>query len=289
MKILILGGNGMLGHKLFLHFKIKNQVKVTLRKTLEDYSNLDLYTKENIYENCDVRDFQRVKEVIEEFSPQIVINGIGITHHGRNTETKLSIEVNALLPHQVAEFCKDIGARFIQISTDCIFDGQRGGYEQNEKPNNTELYGMTKFLGEVHYPNTITLRTSIIGLEIDHKSSLIEWFLSQKGDVKGFQKAIFSGLTTAELARVIEDIIENHSELSGVWQIASRPISKFDILKTMKDRLNLTDVQIVPETSFVCDRSLKGESFSKQTGYIAPSWEQMLTELSQEVTKREQK
>ena len=288
MRVLILGGDGMLGHRLLLHLRDRHEVKVTLRRDLEAYAGFGLFDKENSYPNVDVRSEDRLLETVADFRPEAVVNAAGIVKQRDAAKEYLpSLEINALLPHRLAVICQAAGARLVHVSTDCVFSGRRGNYTEKDVPDAEDLYGRTKLLGEVGDPPCITLRTSIIGLELSRKGSLIEWFLDQEGDIKGFTRAIYTGLTTAEMSRVIERVLVEHPELSGVWQVASEPISKYDLLSRFAGILGREDVRIVPDDAVEIDRSLSALEFQGATGYHPPGWEQMLAELGSEVHDRE--
>ena len=173
----------------------------------------------------------------------------------------------------------------IHISTDCVFDGKRGSYTEDDVSNATDLYGRTKFLGEVSdRTNCLTLRTSIVGRELCTSSGLVEWFLSnRKRAVKGFKRAIYTGFTTMALAAVIDDIVKNHPTMSGLYQVASEPINKFDFLCALRDAMSV-EITIEPETGFFIDRSLTCEKFKNRTGFTPPSWASMIEQLASETT-----
>lgn len=288
MRILILGGNGMLGHQLFEDFDERHDVRVTLRQPLEAYKDVDLFTAENAYPGVDAGTGDQLREVIRDFRPEAVINCVGIVKQRKEAKEYIpSLEINALLPHRLAILVKDIGARLVHISTDCVFSGRKGNYAEDDASDAEDLYGRSKFLGEVHERHAITLRTSIIGLESDHKRSLIEWFLAQRGKIKGYRRAVYSGLTTEEMARVVERVLVDHPELYGLWHVASAPIRKYELLRTLADKLGRTDLEIEPDDSVVCDRSLNATRFSETTEYTAPSWDAMLNELTQQIRSRE--
>ncbi len=288
MRILILGGDGMLGHQLFKHLGADHDVRVTLRRDLGAYRELDLFKPDNAYAGIEAGDTEALLEATGDFHPEAVINGIGIVKQRDQAKASMpSLEINALLPHRLALLCKAIGARLIHMSTDCVFSGRTGNYREQDPPDAEDLYGKTKFLGELHDANCVTMRTSIIGLELSRKTGLVEWFLAQKGSIKGFRRAIYSGFTTAEMARVIERVLLEHKELHGVWHVASTPISKYELLCMLAEKIERTDVNIEPDDSFVCDRSLDGTRFTQATGYAAPSWDAMLAELAQQIRQRE--
>ena len=288
MRILILGGDGMLGHRLLLHLQDHHETKVTLRRGLPAYEQYGLFTPENSYTGVEVGDTERLLEVAGDFRPEAVVNAVGIVkQRGAAKEAIPSLEINSLLPHRLAVLCKAVGARLVHVSTDCVFSGRRGSYTEEDIADAEDLYGRTKLLGEVSEPGCVTLRTSIIGLELARKTGLIEWFLAQKGGIRGFTRAIYTGLTTAEMSRVIERVLVEHPHLSGVWQVASEPINKYDLLVRFAEVLGRDDITIVPDDAVKIDRSLIPVAFEKATGYHAPGWNEMLEELGAEVRQRQ--
>ena len=287
MRILILGGDGMLGHRLLLNLRDRHETKVTLRRGLSEYEQYGMFTLENSYAGVEARDEDRLLEVFGNFRPEAVVNCVGIIkQRGEAKEAIPSIEINALLPHRLAVACHTVDARLVHLSTDCVFSGRRGNYTERDIPDAEDLYGRTKLLGEVGEPPCVTLRTSIIGLELSRKGSLIEWFLAQKGEIRGFTNAIYTGLTTAEMSRVIEKVLVEYPGLSGVWQVASEKINKYDLLTRFSEALGRDDVTIVPDGSVKIDRSLSGLEFQRVTGYDPPGWDAMLAELALEVQAR---
>lgn len=285
MKILILGGDGMLGHRLFLHLRGRHDVRVTLRQDAAAYATYDLFPAERSYFGVDVRSSDRLTEVMADFRPGAVVNAVGIVKQRASAREAIpSLEINALLPHRLAVLCAAAGARLVHVSTDCVFTGSRGAYCESDSPDAVDLYGRTKFLGEVtEEPHCITLRTSIIGAELSRRSSLVEWFLAQRGTtVRGFTNAIFSGFTTAELSRIIEMLLLHHPEAHGLYHVSADPIDKHTLLTMIRDRMGL-DVRIEPDDSFHCDRSLDSTRFRGVFGYSPPSWESMIQELSKEL------
>ncbi len=287
MKILILGGNGMLGHQFLRAWQGRHDVRVTLHHQPSDYA-ADLFTSSNSYYGIDVSSIQKLEEVMQSFRPDAVVNAIGVTKQRADDSSLIpTIGINALFPHRLADLCGKYGARLVHMSTDCIFSGKIGYYDEQAVSDAGDLYGRSKYLGEVNQPHVITLRKSTIGLELDGAHGLIEWFLEQNGEIRGYRKAIYSGLISIELARVIEDVLVNHTTLSGIWNVASEPINKYDLLVRLAKRLDREDVEIEPDDGFVCDRSLNGAAFCRKTGYIAPSWEAMLDELADQIKERD--
>jgi dTDP-4-dehydrorhamnose reductase len=180
----------------------------------------------------------------------------------------------------------DIGARVMHVSTDCVFSGKRGRYTEDDLPDPIDLYGRSKLLGELEQEGCLTLRTSIIGLELQGRQALVEWALSQSGTIQGFRGALYSGLTTAELTRVVESLMTRNPDLHGVWHVASQPISKYDLLVDLFARLGRTDVEVIPDDTFVCDRTLRGDRFNRVMAYRPPAWSTMLDELSISIRAR---
>lgn len=288
MRILILGGDGMLGHRLLMHLQDRHETKVTLRRELAAYERYGLFTPENSYGSVEAKDTERLLEVMGDFHPEAVVNAVGIVkQRGTAKEAIPSLEINALLPHRLAVLCRAVGARLVHLSTDCVFSGRKGNYTEGDVADAEDLYGRTKLLGEVTDAGCITLRTSIIGLELSRRTGLIEWFLAQRGEIRGFTKAIYTGLTTAEMSHVIERVLVEHPHLSGVWQVASEPINKYDLLVRFSEVLGRDDVRIVPDDTVSIDRSLLPVAFERATGYSAPGWNEMLKELGAEVRWRQ--
>jgi dTDP-4-dehydrorhamnose reductase len=279
MRILILGGDGMLGHHLLKHFAPRHETRVTLRQPLSAYATLGLFNAENAYDGVELRTTDRLAPIVAAFRPDAVINAVGIVKQRPDAADAIrNIEINALLPHRLAQLCRDVGARLVHMSTDCVFSGRKGNYAESDTADADDLYGRTKHLGEVHAPNALTLRTSFIGRELLRKTGLLEWFLAQTGTIRGFRRAIFSGFTTIEMARIIEMLLTRFPQAAGVYQVAAEPISKHDLLTLVKNRLGLA-VRIEPYDDFVCDRSLDGARFRREFSYRPPSWEAMVAEL----------
>ena len=273
----------MLGHQLLRTLSDTHEVQATVRRALAAYREFPLFSRVNTIDEIDARDWRRLADVIRTRSPQSVVNCIGLVKQRQEAKSPIpSLEINALLPHRLAELCGELGAQLIHFSTDCVFSGRQGGYRETDEPDPQDLYGRSKLLGEVAQPPGLTLRTSIIGRELKRKTGLVEWFLSQRGTVRGFRRAIYTGLTTLEMGRLVTRLMTNHRDLHGVWQVASQPINKYDLLVEFSRKLGRTDVEIVPDDEFVCDRSLRGERFEAATGYRAPTWDEMLTELAAE-------
>jgi len=286
MKILVLGGDGMLGHELFTQLRARHEVRATLRQPLAAYSGKGLFDSGNAFAGIDVRIAGRVETVVGEFRPEAVVNAAGIVKQRAESEDAIaSIEVNALMPHRLALACRAAGARLVHLSTDCVFSGSRGGYREEDPPDPVDLYGRSKLLGEVSGEGALTLRTSMIGLGLYRKTSLVDWFLAQSGRVAGYRNAVFSGLTTRELVRVIGRLLENHPQASGLYHLSAAPISKLELLLKLRERLALK-LEIAPVDEPRIDRSLDATRFRRVFGYAAPSWDEMLDELAGQIRRK---
>ena len=286
MKILLLGATGMLGHKLMQVLSKKFHVSGTVRGDTRTYAATPVFSGITLLGNTRADEIATIQEAINIAAPDVVINCIGIVKQLPAAQNRLaSISINALFPHQLAKICRNRNIRFIHVSTDCVFSGKRGCYTEDDLSDADDLYGKTKFLGEVDYPGCLTLRTSIIGRELESSHGLIEWFLSQEGKtVYGYKKAIFSGLTTNAFSGIIGRIISDCPELRGVVQVASIPISKFDLLTLVKKTYGM-NIDIRPDEMVINNRSLNADKFRKETNIKIPSWEYMIDEMYRDPTQ----
>ena len=288
MRVLVLGCSGMLGHKVAQVLSRELDVFATSRSRLHEDILSVLGTTQVICPVC-VEDLASIENAIQAVKPSVVINGIGVVKQLSTAGDPVTcITVNSLFPHQLEAICHKNGVRLICISTDCVFSGERGGYVETDRSDASDLYGRTKFLGEVAKEGTLTLRTSIIGRELVGTTGLVEWFLSQDGEtVRGFRKAVFSGVTTHVLANILYQIIRDHQQLQGVFQIAADPITKYDLLALVRNVYGL-DVTIEADDAFVCDRSLNGARFESATGIKVPSWCEMIQTMYDDPTPYDQ-
>ncbi len=288
-RILILGVTGMLGHTLFKEMNKNTDLEVfgtTRNKNgLENYFTDDEMIK--IRGNVDADNFETVIRAIASVQPTIIINCIGIIKQLPISKDPLTaITVNAQLPHRISLVARSANARFIHISTDCVFNGKKGNYTEKDHSNAEDLYGRTKFLGEVAYPHCVTLRTSIIGHELKTNYSLVDWFMSQQNDVNGFTKAIYSGFPTIEIVNIISNYVIPNKNLTGLYHVSSDPISKFDLLNILKE-IYKKDININPFSDFVLDRSMNSDKFKIATEYVAPSWNQLIENMYNHVMNDE--
>ena len=287
MRVLILGGNGMLGHQFLKSWQKLFSTKVTLRNSLQNYKEFNLFNENNSFSNVDVRNLNELEKVFNVFQPDTVVNCIGITKQKTNIKKPAdSVQVNSLFPHKLSNICKTFNSRLIILSTDCIFSGRSGNYKEEDISDAEDLYGRSKFLGEVISKNVLTLRKSTIGLELGSHHGLIEWFLAQEGDIKGYSKAIYSGVTSEVLAKIIARIINNFPNIYGVRNIASKPISKFKLLQELNKKLPETRINVLQDDEIVCDRSLDSSKLNKEIGELVPSWDEMLEDLAKNIIER---
>lgn len=211
--------------------------------------------------------------------PDVVVNCVGLVKQLADANDPLqAFPINSLLPHRLAALSQVADARLVHISTDCVFSGSKGNYLETDFPDADDLYGRSKLLGEVDYPHTITLRTSIIGHELFGSRSLLNWFLAQQGGVKGFTRAIFSGLPTVELATVVRDVVLPRKDLHGLYHVSAKPINKFDLLQMLAKAYG-KDIEINPSEELVIDRSLNSDRFKEATGYSTPEWEVLVQRM----------
>lgn len=273
MRVLVLGASGMLGNAVLrvMHEKREFDVLGTVRSSNDTHLFSEGIAK-TIITGCDVSDQDALVKLFVKVRPDVVINCIGLIKQLAEVDDPLiTLPINAMLPHRLANLCALAGARLVHMSTDCVFSGAKGNYKESDISDATDLYGKSKYLGEVEYPHAVTLRTSIIGHELQSVHGLVGWFLSQQGRCKGFRQAVFSGLPTVVLAKVIRDIVLPQSNLTGVYHVAANPISKYDLLKLVALTYGKS-IEIIPDDNLVIDRSLNAGRFNLATGYVAPEW-----------------
>ncbi len=280
MKIMVLGVTGMLGNAMYrvlaenpTHEVFGTARSDKARRSFNEALSKQLVTGVEVtLQDSLVRAFALIR-------PQVVVNCIGLVKQLDDANDPLqAVPINTLLPHRLADLCLATGARLIHVSTDCVFSGAKGGYLETDFPDAYDLYGRSKLLGEVDYPHAVTLRTSIIGHELSGQRSLIGWFLAQQGEVKGFRRAIFSGLPTVELSRIVHDVVLPRPDLRGLYHVAAKPINKYELLQLVAKKYSKT-IEIVPDDQLVIDRSLNADRFRETTGYVAPSWPELIKRM----------
>ena len=279
MRILILGGDGMLGHQLFKHLGKIHETKVTLREELEKHNRFGLFQIDNTYAGIDVRSDDHLNELLDDFSPQVVINAVAIIKQAGTLEEKITnIEINSVFPHRLAAMCEKRSARMVHISTDCVFSGRKGMYREKDLPDADNLYCRSKLLGEVDSPNCLTLRTSIIGHGLKRKTGLVDWLLQQNGKVRGYSNVIYSGFPTVEFATIISEYILPNKKLTGIYHVSSEPISKHEILCLIA-KIYSKQIVIEPSGELFLNRSLDSSAFRSLTGYCPPPWPEMIEKM----------
>jgi len=281
MRILILGVTGMLGSTVFR--ELCKEERHDVWGTLRSVSGLRYFSTEQhnkLLCNIDVLDHDSLINVFETVMPEVVINCVGLIKQFADSKSPLTaLPINAMLPHRLASISSLVGARLIHISTDCVFSGKKGMYVESDISDAEDLYGKSKYIGEViDQPHVVTLRTSIIGHELNSQTSLVDWFLSQRGAVKGYKKAIFSGLPTVELAKVIIDYVLPAPALSGLYHVSVGAIDKYSLLKLIADRYQ-KKIEITCDERVRIDRSLDSTKFQKDTGYDAPEWSCLVNKM----------
>ncbi|MCT7297522.1 dTDP-4-dehydrorhamnose reductase family protein [Ralstonia mojiangensis] len=280
MKVLVLGASGMLGNAVFRLFAESPGFDVM--GAVRSPGSLRLLPDAlaaQVISGVDVEQVDSLTLTFAQMRPDVVINCIGVVKQIAEADDPLTaIPINSLLPHRLARLCDVAGARLVHVSTDCVFSGTKGMYIEADTSDAKDLYGRSKYLGEVDYPHAITLRTSIIGHELARATSLIGWFLAQKVKVKGFTKAIFSGLPTVELARVIRDYVIPYPELRGLYHVSAKPINKYDLLNLVAQAYG-KEIEIEPDATLIIDRSLDSTRFTQATGYQSAEWPELVRRM----------
>ncbi len=288
MKVLILGGTGMLGHKVYQVFRDLFDTWISARCDAAPCARYDLFDPAKIVDRTDLSSLESAEEVVKTVRPDAVINCVGVLKQTIGDSSPIeAITLNSLLPHWLERLSATHGFRLIQLGTDCVFSGRKGLYNEQDEPDPVDSYGRTKLLGEVTGQRSLTLRTSMIGREMRRTVGLLEWFLAQEGKtIQGYKRAIFSGFTTSVLAGILADILQNQPALSGLYHISCRPINKYDLLCLVRDTLKL-DIKIEANETFVCDRSLDSAKLCAIMNYRPPTWEEMIAQLAAEVGQYE--
>lgn len=278
--VLVLGATGMLGHTVLRYFA--GRKRHAIFGSVRSEAGLRLLPAElrpNIIFGIDVENFDSLAQLFAEVRPQIVINCIGLVKQLAHAEDPLAaLPINSLLPHRLARLCAMSGARLVHISTDCVFSGRKGMYREDDISDAKDLYGRSKYLGEVDYPHAVTLRTSIIGPELNSAHGLVGWFLAQQSGVLGYTKAVFSGLTTVELAQVIHDFVVARTDMRGVYHVSADAIDKYALLRKVAEIYQKT-IDITPDNKVAIDRSLDSTRFKTVTGYKPPNWTELITRM----------
>lgn len=278
--VLVLGASGMLGNAVLRLFAASpGYIAFGSMRSTTLLPQLPPGLRPQVITGVDVENTDSLMRLFASVRPQVVVNCVGLVKQlAEADDPLLALPINAMLPHRLARLCDVAGARLVHVSTDCVFSGARGGYLESDPPDAQDLYGRSKLLGEVDYPQAVTLRTSIIGHELGSAHGLVGWFLAQHQRVKGYRQAVFSGLPTVELARVIRDHVLPRPDLRGVYHVSAAPINKFDLL-TLVARAYGRHTEIVADDAVRIDRSLDSRRFRAETGYAPDDWPTMIARM----------
>lgn len=287
MRILIIGATGMLGYSLFSNLNEHSNLSVF--GTVRNITGKEHFFKDTqlqIISGVDAYDITSLEKAVAEVYPDVVINCVGlIKQHGISKQHIDAVKINALLPHALANICDQVNAKLIHFSTDCVFTGEVGLYTEDSLPDARDLYGKSKCLGEVNYGKHLTLRTSIIGHELTSAVSLVDWFLSQCESTKGFSKAIFSGLPTSYIAKLMVDCILPNPEVAGLLHLSVDPIDKYTLLQLVAKQYQ-KQITIVESQDLVIDRSLNSDEFRHLTKFSPPPWSELVEYMYSDFVKR---
>ena len=282
IKILIIGGSGMLGNALLRFFSKKKNfhVSTTIRSSLLLRVSNKSYNYQ-LFNNIHLEDKKYISKVFDQVRPDVVINCAGVINQSNESKDYLKVLLlNTILPHYLVKLSENFNARLIHFSTDCVFSGSKGNYNESDLPDASDFYGRSKLLGEINYPNTITIRTSLVGHELNSTKNLIEWFLNQNHEIKGYNEAIFSGLSTFEVAKIIDTYILPNKKLAGLYHLSSQPISKYELLLLVKN-IYKKSIGIIKDHSLKINRSLDSSRFCKATNYVSKPWDLMIQEMKE--------
>lgn len=265
-KILILGAAGMAGHMMYSYFKSMDEYEV--------YGSINIEPFDDIKLRINIFDVDEVRNAIQLIKPDIVINCIGMLIRSSKKDPDKTIYANSYFPHYIAKLSREYSFKLIHISTDCVFSGKSGGYKEGSFKDASDVYGLSKSLGEINDDYNLTIRTSIIGPELKKDGEgLFHWFMNQKGEVSGYKSNFWSGVTTLELAKFINWQLKNPE--TGLLHLTNNEkISKYDLLDLIKKVHNI-DISINSDKDYVCDKSFFN---TKVKGYQVPSYENMLIE-----------
>ena len=280
MKVIVLGASGLIGSYMFNELSKKFETIGTIRKSKTDHENIKLFKSDNIIDKIDILNLDKLINLFQNLKPDVIVNCIGVTKR-KITENVLDvIKINSIFPHELAKWGSNNSAKIIHFSTDCVFNGLEGNYNEKSNTNAFDIYGKTKALGEIQYKNSLTIRSSFIGRELFDKIELLEWVISNNGKkIKGFKKTMYSGVSALFLSKLIKDIIINHSKINGLYQLSyDTPISKYDLLCLIRDCFKL-NLEIIPENNKSHCPTLDSSKLKNKINFDIPSWKDMLTEL----------
>jgi dTDP-4-dehydrorhamnose reductase len=268
----------MIGHRLWLAARDRLETWVTVRGRPTNEPWLELFDQDRVVAGVSTADPTSFDRALQAARPDVVINALGLIKSRHEAwDDGAAFQANCFVPQYVRSRCDALGARLIHISTDCVFSGARGAYDETDQPDAFDAYGLTKRLGEVPAPH-LTIRTSAIGRSLSGSTGLVEWLLGQRGSISGWRRAKFSGLTTPELATTLITVATEHTTLAGVLHVAAPAIDKYTLLTQLRDAYELP-VEIAPVDEPVIDRSLDDRRFRTATGLARPEWDDMIAGL----------
>jgi len=281
MKILILGGDGMIGHKMDQVLSVQNHEIVISIREKKDLTLKSISSKSKVFFNDFLKD--NILDFLVKVNPDVIINAIGVTiRRGVNENISDTIYLNSLFPHQISRWALAFKKRLIHFSTDCVFSGNEGSYLEDATPNALDYYGKTKGLGEINSKSSLTIRSSMIGPELFNKTELFEWIINNKEkEINGFSRVMYSGVTTVYMARLLANLIDNHKNLNGIYNVASKPINKFELLHLINDNFDLGLI-INDDKTVISNKTLNASKMAKEIGLQPPSWDGLIFELKKD-------
>jgi dTDP-4-dehydrorhamnose reductase len=281
MKILILGGDGMIGHKMAQVLSSQNHETVISIREKKDFTIKKISPNAKVFFNDFLKD--SILDFLDKVNPDVIINAIGITiRRGATINISDTIYLNSFFPHQLSNWALAFNKRLIHFSTDCVFSGNEGSYLEDVTPNALDYYGKTKGLGEINSKSSLTIRSSMIGPELFNKTELFEWIINNKEkEINGFSRVIYSGVTIIYMARLVADLIDNHKNLCGIYNIASKPISKYGLLHLINDNFDLGLI-INDNKTVISNKTLNASKIEKVIGLKPPSWDELIIELKKD-------
>ena len=281
MKILILGGDGMIGHKMDQVLSVQNHEIVISIREKKDLTLKSISSKSKVFFNDFLKD--NIIDFLVKVNPDVIINAIGLTiRRGAKKNISDTIYLNSLFPHQLSNWALAFKKRLIHFSTDCVFSGSEGSYLEDATPNALDYYGKTKGLGEINSKSSLTIRSSMIGPELFNKTELFEWIINNKEkEINGFSRVMYSGVTTIYMARLLSDLIVNHKNLDGIYNVASKPISKFELLHLINDKFDLGLI-INKDQNITSNKTLNPSKIEKEIGIESPHWNDLIVEIKKD-------
>lgn len=275
MKVLVLGATGMLGHaQLGALLEAPGIEARGAVRTAESVQRLPPTMRAHATVAGDLDRPGSLQALLDAEHPAVVINCTSLPKADLQDAAK-AYAFYGVLPRRLAHLCRERGIRLVQVGSDGVFSGSRGHYTERDLPDATDVYGTAKLLGEVDGPGAVTIRTSIVGPELGTRAGLLEWFLGQSGPVRAFDRAMWSGLPTIVLARLVRDAILPRPALQGIFHVASAPVSKYELLRHIAAAWG-REVEWIVDSSVAIDRTLDAARFRETTGWVAPGWPELV-------------